>query len=172
MLLAAFFVVGLLVLQEIAADFASIKPGTSTVNYDYVAVNWLTDSVALAVGYSATGGVIIRSTTQGKSWTQVGTSIKFSGLFSIFSRNISSTWYSIAVDDTGMTYRSADSGATWSSMSTTNNILVGCSIGTNGYVFVSGIGYVGYNNSVLRTSPTWTSTIPFNMDSLYFYDIR
>ncbi len=171
MILAAFLVVGLLVLQEIAADFASIKP--SALYYDYVAVSWLDDSVALAAGYSVTGGVLLRSTTQGKSWTQVGSSMGFSGLFGISSRYISNTWYTIIVDDAGMVYRSTDTGTTWTSLQTYfPTALLGVTIGTNGYVFVSGIDYVAYNNTVKYVESTWNASKPLYSDSLNYYDIR
>jgi hypothetical protein len=171
MILFTFLLVGFLVLQEITADFASIKPKNSTTNFNYVGVTWLSNSVALAIGQSSLGGVVVRSTNLGMSWIQVGSNMGFSGLYGIATRQISTTWYTIVVDDGGVVYRSIDRGLTWSSLDTyLPAALLGCSIGSNGYAFLAGTNYVGYHTNVATASNTWTQSS--SLTSLYYYDIR
>ncbi len=154
-------------LQDIAADFASIKP--SFLYYNYVGISWLTDSVVLAAGYSESGGVILRSTDQGKSWSAVGT--QFSGLYGIASAQISGSWYSIAVDEAGVVYRSITNGMIWTAYDTNSTaILMGATIGSNGYTFISGQSYIAYSSSITASSLNWIETTPIT--GIFYYDIR
>ncbi len=153
-------------LQDSGADFAVIKP--AALYYNYVSLSWLSNNVVLAAGYSDTGGVILRSSDQGNSWSSVRS--QSSGFLAIASESISGTWYSIAVDEMGVTYRSVNNGMSWQSYDTNSSaILMGASIGANGYSFISGRSYIAYGSSVSAAPLTWTDVTPSGND---FNDIR
>lgn len=152
--------------QDIGADFAAIKP--SAVNYNFVSLSWLTNNVVLAAGYLDTGGVVLRSTDQGNSWSAVR--YLNSGLFKISSEYVSGAWYSIAVDEVGVTYRSVDNGVSWQYVSNATVTLMGASIGANGYSFISGDSYVAYCSSVTASSLNWVDITP--VAGNFYYDIR
>ncbi len=151
-----------------AADFASMKP--TALYYNYVACKWLSSSTAVAVGYSATGGAIVRTTSAGWSWSSVGTSITYGGLYGLGGNTISGTTYLYAADDGGMVYASTDSGVTWTTLATTfSSSLFGVAVGSNGNIFISGTGGL-ISRSTVTTTSSWTTVSPTT--TAIVYDVR
>jgi hypothetical protein len=152
-----------------AADFASMKP--SALFYNYVACKWLNSSTAIAVGYSATGGAIVRTTSAGWSWSSVGTNTVYGGLYGFGGNTVSGTTYLYAADDGGLVYTSSDLGTTWSTLSTSfSSSLFGVTVGSNGNIFISGSGGLVTMSTVTTASSTWTTVSPST--TVVIYDVR
>lgn len=167
-----FLALCLVCIRQISADFASVKPSGSALQINYVAVSWLSDYVALACGFTGSGGGgVIRSYDKGKSWTQVASFNN--SIWGMSSNYISNTWYTVVVEEsTGLIYRSTDYGTTWTTLDTGYSGVVfhGASISATGNVFVAGSGTVIYSPSISANVPTWVDISP-NSSWVYF-DVR
>jgi hypothetical protein len=150
---------------RVEGEWVAVVPSGA---YNYVGAVWVNSTVALAVGASGfLGGVIIRTTNSGLSWTQITTSsADFKG---IASRTIGSTSYIIAVDYIGNVALSIDTlGTSWTSVTVdSTTYFYGVTIGSNGVAYIC--GEFVYSSSTAFTA--WTMISSISKMPVY-YDIR
>lgn len=156
----------------VIAEWVATKP--SELYYNYVAVTWASETCALAAGYSASGGVMMRSTDKGLTWTRVASNVDFGGLYGLSSKVINNVKYFVAVDELGLPYASVGSdGVTWEA--NTDYLATGLldvSIGSNGKAFICGSSSSVYIGDASTNFTSWTSVSPSTPASSTFNGIR
>ncbi|RYG98571.1 hypothetical protein EON65_51285, partial [archaeon] len=122
----AFCLILISLLKWVSSEFVVV-----TVNplfFNYVGISWDANGDVYAIGNQVSGGVVIKSTDYGMTWTQIGTTSNFpSALYGIATRRLSNGDFMITVDDAGgiFTY----SASTWTQQDTLPGVLVGATIG-------------------------------------------
>lgn len=152
------FVLFLLFVQAVSRELAAAPLSTTLKSYSlYSAVTWPSDGTVLACSYDSKGGLIIRSTDYGITWTQVA-SIPFAlnGLTSTTLTANGLTYY-MAVDNSRRTYMSNGTGQTWGRVGDRpSNNLFSAAIGKNGNAFTAGANVVR-RASYSTLFSTWTT---------------
>ncbi|RYG93715.1 hypothetical protein EON65_58495 [archaeon] len=138
-------------------EFA-IAPLSSTLkSYSlYSAVTWPSDGTVLACSYDSKGGLVIRSTDYGVTWTQVA-SIP-NALNGLTSKTLTANGltYYMAVDNSRRTYLSNGTGQTWGRVGDRSDMnLFSAVIGSNGMAFTAGANVVR-RASYSTVFSTWT----------------
>eukprot|EP01031_Cornospumella_fuschlensis_P034411 gene34411-41650_t len=145
------------ILRLVSSEFVVV-----TVNplfFNYVGVAWDANGDVYAIGNQVSGGVVVKSTDYGMTWTQIGTTSNFpSALYGIAARRLSNGDFLITVDDAGgiFTY----SGTSWTQQDSIPGVLVGATIGLNGNAFVCGsVSYI-YKSTNSSSYATWVDITP------------
>lgn len=156
----------------VMAEWVAIKP--TELYYNYVAVTWSSDTTALAAGYSVSGGVMMRTTDKGLTWTSVATDVSFGGLYGLTSKTINNVKYFVAVDELGLPYVSVGSdGVSWTAnVDYLSTSLLDVSIGSNGKAFICGSSSSVYIGDKSTNFTSWTSISPTTPASATFNGIR
>jgi DNA-binding transcriptional regulator YdaS (Cro superfamily) len=174
--LASFYFFILLIchlsIKTAMAEWVAIKP--SELYYNYVAVTWASETCTLAIGYSVSGGVMMKSTDRGLTWTRVSSDVSFGGLYGLSSKVINGVKYFVAVDEGGSTYASIGNGGdNWIATDSAVPVsLLDVSVGSNGKAFICGTTSSVYLGDKSDNFTSWSSVSPTTPASATFNGIR
>lgn len=167
-------VIILALLVRSTGEWLKVGLSSPASSFTFVAATWPSEGTVLACGQSGYG-IILRSTNNGLSWSQVYSTASSSGaaVRGLTSRVVAanSVVYYMAVDGNRNTYVSNGTGQVWSRAGTrADSSLFSAAIGSNGFAFT-----VGASNGVRRSSyttlfTTWSS-LSTGADGAFWFDV-